>query len=85
MSGQYAPPRGGSAPPTAHPLPPPAAAAPGSATAPPEITGTPVGAHGRTGPESPWCLCGNPREACVSATSRAVWSGRTRIPDLSDR
>ncbi len=29
--------------------------------------------HGRAGPESPWCLCGHSREACVSDEVRILW------------
>ena len=29
--------------------------------------------HGRSGPDSPWCRCGRPREACVSDEVRNLW------------
>ena len=29
--------------------------------------------HGRAGPDSPWCRCGRPREACVSDEVRNLW------------
>ena len=34
--------------------------------------------HGRAGPDSPWCRCGRPREACVSDTVRELWTALHR-------
>ncbi|GGQ38479.1 hypothetical protein GCM10010166_01150 [Couchioplanes caeruleus subsp. azureus] len=30
--------------------------------------------HAPAGPEGAWCTCGKPREACLSAEIRRLWS-----------
>lgn len=59
MSGQNVSLVDDTSPPTPHNL------SPGNLTAPQS--------HGRAGPDSPWCLCGRPREACVSDEVRTLW------------
>ena len=66
MSGQIAPLLDGLRPPAPHP------------PSPHPLTGPDI--HGRAGPDSPWCRCGRPREACVSDEVRTLW---TRLLDLS--
>ena len=58
MSGQIAPSVDGLLPSVSHTPPP----HPASDT------------HGRAGPDSPWCRCGRPREACVSDEVRILWA-----------
>jgi hypothetical protein len=73
MSGQLAPLSSGSRPPSPHPLAPAPAAAVASGNA----------RHGRAGPDSPWCICGRPREACVPDVVRHLWQGPGGILHLS--
>ena len=42
---------------------------------PPHVPAPAPDTHGRAGPDSPWCLCGHPREACVSEEVRILWAG----------
>ena len=60
MSGQIAPLIGELRPPEPHP--------------PSRHPGTTPETHGRAGPDSPWCRCGRPREACVSDEVRTIWA-----------
>jgi hypothetical protein len=70
MSGQFIPWLNGLPPLPLHPPPRPAGTAPEAA--PPS--------HGRGGPDSPWCVCGRPREACVSDVVRHLWRGYDHVP-----
>ena len=63
MSVQFTPVSDELRPSASHPPSPVLATAPGSA----------YDAHGRAGPDSPWCICGRPREACVSDAVRHLW------------
>jgi hypothetical protein len=65
MSGQLASVLHGLHPLAPHPPSPPSPDAPGSGR---EML------HRRTGSDSPWCLCGRTREACVRESVRSLWS-----------
>jgi hypothetical protein len=41
---------------------------------PPRLPGLAPDVHGRAGSDSPWCLCGKAREACVSDEVRNLWA-----------
>jgi len=47
---------------------------------PPRLPRAAPETHGRAGPDSPWCRCGRPREACVSDEVRILWTPHPTAP-----
>jgi len=41
---------------------------------PPRLIVSTPDTHGRAEPDSGWCRCGRPREACVSDEVRTLWT-----------